>query len=297
MTSIRQTVGELLHQARGLLFDCSETPALEAQLLLGKVLSAERTWLLAHPEAEVAGDAAAHFEELIRHRLKGSPLPYLLGEWAFYGRSFIVSPAVLIPRPETEQLVEIARAHCAKRTHPPAILDVGTGSGCIAISLALAFPQADVTAVDVSPEALAVAVKNGQRHQANNIRWLQSDLLSGIPADRFPMDLICANLPYIPMETWAGLDVARAEPRLALDGGPDGLRLIESLLQQARGRIHPDGMILLEIENTQGQSASAAARRAFPQANVEVIKDLAGHDRLVVIHPPEEINGKNLNSG
>lgn len=222
------------------------------------------------------------------HLLQGVPLPQILGDWSFYGRGFAVSPDVLIPRPETELLVERAIAFCKERPRS-LIADVGTGSGIIAISLAAASPGTRVIATDRSHAALKIAALNAARYQLNKIHFVQTDLLLGLDS---PLDLICANLPYIPTEVLNGLPLAQWEPRLALDGGPDGLDLIRRLLKQARTRLAPGGGILLEIEATTGKAALAAAREAFSNAQIELHPDLAGKARLIEVRktqPPTEL--------
>ena len=205
----------------------------------------------------------------------------MLGEWAFYGLKLKVTPDVLIPRPETELLVE--RAVAWLETHPDKVLaaDVGTGSGCIGVILAKYFAKLHIFAIDVSVKALKIAVQNAALHHVERqINFIHGSLLEKLAQ---PVDLICANLPYIPSQTLKNLDVYQREPTLALDGGEDGLDLIGELLRQAVTKILPGGMILLEIEAGQGQAVAELAKSAFPGARVRVEKDLAGHDRLVVI--------------
>ena len=192
-----------------------------------------------------------------------------------------MTPDVLIPRPETELLVEFALAWLKSHPARNIVADIGTGSGCIAISLAVNAPCTKVLALDRSYQALAVAKFNSNQHKVvDRIQFVQSDLLSAI-STRF--DLICANLPYISTATLSQLDVARHEPLIALDGGLDGLRQVESLLVQARKRITPGGLILLEIESTQGKSALALAQSQFSGSLIQVHPDLAGHPRLLSV--------------
>jgi len=206
-------------------------------------------------------------------------LPYILGEWAFYGRYFIITPDVLIPRPETELLVERAVQHIKKMIRP-LIADVGTGSGALAVTLAAESPSASVTALDISRPALTIAKGNAQRHHQSDIRFVQSNLLEPFQAQ---FDLICANLPYIPTDKLDDLPVSIWEPRLALDGGEDGLEVINILLQQARTRLAPGGVVLLEIEASLGKTTFKAARAAFPTARHILHQDLSGHNRLIEI--------------
>ena len=185
---------------------------------------------------------------------------------------------MLIPRPETELLVEQAIL-AAKGLDHPYIIDVGCGSGVIAISLALALPHARVLAIDLSRPALKVAQRNAARHGAP-VEFLQANLLQPLTG---PFNLICANLPYIPTNTLNQLDVVRHEPRLALDGGITGLSLIHRLLVQAQQKLIPNGTMLLEFEASLGKEVKNIAEKAFPSAEIHLLKDLAGKDRLVKI--------------
>jgi release factor glutamine methyltransferase len=206
-------------------------------------------------------------------------LPYLLGEWEFYGLTFQVSPAVLIPRPETELLVEEAIAWL--RTHPGrrAAADVGTGSGAIPIAIAANVADVNFTAVDLSPEALAVARANVERHGlSERIELRQNDLLDGLSA---PLDLIAANLPYIPSGRLPSLAVTKWEPYIALDGGLDGLDLIRRLFEQASRLLQPGGLLLEEIDPGLEESSPAEARRWWPAAKIRVLADLSGQPRLL----------------
>lgn len=277
------TVSNALEQARTRLSALSDTPALEAQVLLGAALARPKSWLLAHPEEPLPASAAELFEQWLQQRTRGVPLPYLLGEWEFYGRSFFVTPDVLIPRPETELLVALAVEWLRARQSPARVVDVGTGSGCIAVSIALAAPNVQIVGLDLSEPALRVARRNADRYGCEHIRLIESDLLDALPPDEGPVDLICANLPYIPTATLLALEVAAHEPRLALDGGREGLDLISRLLSQSDPLLAPDGKILLEIEAGQGESVPALARRRFPGAEVTCRKDLAGLPRVVQI--------------
>jgi release factor glutamine methyltransferase len=273
-----------IHHARQRLITTSETPALDAQVLLSHLLDKPRAWLLAHPE-EMLTDAQAESLEISLQRLEsGEPLPYLLGHWEFYALDFTVTPAVLIPRPETELLVDTALAWL--KTHPGSrrAVDIGTGSGCIAVSLARHAPELTVIAADISWQALRVVRQNALRHQVlDRMRLVQMDLLSALAAQEAPLDLLCANLPYIPSPTLVKLPVSRWEPRTALDGGEDGLDFVRRLLEQAPARLKPGGLALLEIEAGQGAPAAALARGAFPQARIQVLPDLAGLPRLLTI--------------
>jgi release factor glutamine methyltransferase len=292
------TVGGVLKWAVQRLERGSDTPQLDAQGLLAKILNKKRSWLAAHLDAALDREAVAAFEALVSRLERGEPLPYLLGEWEFFGLPFVVTPDVLIPRPETELLVEQALTWLRTVPLPPLVLDAGTGSGCIAVSLAYNMPDCRVVATDISPAALRVARRNAGRHGvAERICFVEADLIphgevcmslageEGAPAGLFspPYSLIVANLPYIPTATLHTLPIFGREPMIALDGGSDGLVLIRRLLEQAPGVLSTGGALLLEIEASQGAAVLSLARRAFPAASVYIRRDLAGHDRLLVV--------------
>ena len=280
------SVHSWLLQASQLLSGCSDQPALEAQVLLAHVLVQPRAWVIAHPEFLLSNEQDEQLHTLLAQRLQGVPLPYLLGHWEFYGLDFLLDPHVLIPRPETEFLVQEALQWIHGRSQILHVVDVGTGSGCIAVSLAKNAPALTVTGIDISRPALDVARQNVVRHRVQEqVHLLQGDLLQPC---RGRIDLVCANLPYIPSQTLAGLEVARREPRLALDGGWDGLRLIEKLLAQTAMRMAPGGLLLLEIESGQGESAAELASSRFPKAAIEVLPDLSGKPRLLKIYPDRD---------
>lgn len=277
-------VSSAIRHARQRLSAASETASLDAQVLLAHLLDKPRAWLLAHPEETLTNVQAKALEAALQRLESGEPLPYLLGHWEFYALDFTITPAVLIPRPETELLVDTALAWLKTYPGPRRGVDVGTGSGCIAVSLARHAPELSVIAADISGQALRVARHNALRHQVvDRLRLVQMDLLSALPAQEAPLDLLCANLPYIPRLTLAALPVSRWEPRAALDGGEDGLDFIRRLLEQAPARLKPGSLALLEIEAGQGEPAQALARRAFPQARIRVLPDLAGLPRLLTI--------------
>lgn len=279
-----RTIHTLNQEIARELASVSDTPRLDAQVLLAHILGCSRAWLLAHSEAELPPEKEESLAQARGRLRNGMPLPYVIGHWEFYGIDFALTPAVLIPRPETELLVVRALAWLQSQPVCCLAVDVGTGSGCIAISLAVHSPGLRVVAVDVSLDALQLAGRNAAACDvADQVFCLQADLLAPFTHTPPPLHLICANLPYIPTATLAGLAVARCEPRQALDGGPDGLALIRRLLAQAQACLAPEGLMLLEIETSQGQAALTLARAAFPAAQVSLHQDLAGHDRLVEI--------------
>jgi release factor glutamine methyltransferase len=277
-------VGQALRQATlELAANGIDDARLEAEVLLAHVLGRPRARLLAHPGHRLAASQAQRFGRLIALRAARWPLPYLTGRCEFYGLRLRVNRAVLIPRPETELLVEAAinRLRTTDR-RPPRVVDVGTGSGAIAIALAKHLPGATVIATEASLPALRVAAYNCRRHGlADRVRLLWGELLQ--PLDQ-PVDLIVANLPYIPTGDLAGLPPeVQHEPRLALDGGPDGLDAVRRLLDQAPEYLKPGGALVLEIGAEQGPAARALAVARFPAAEVSVLKDYASLDRILAI--------------
>ena len=281
------SVAQALARAARRLADASvDTAALDAQVLLGDALGRDRAWLLAHPEALLTPDQTATFEEVVARRAAREPLAYIRGRREFWGLDFQVDPNVLMPRPETELLVEramdLAQAWRRERGVWPRVVDVGVGSGAIVVSLAVSLPSLPpLLAVDISPAALEIAQANARRHGvASRIVFRHGDLLAGL-AD--PVDLVVANLPYIERAVIPTLaPEVRREPALALDGGPDGLNLFRRLLAQLPAALTPGGWALLEIGAGQGQAVAALAEALRP-AHIRVLPDLAGLDRLVEI--------------
>ena len=272
------SIGWALAQARAKLDAVTDTPLLEAEVLLAHVLDASRTTLLARPERILTTNQLTSYQTLIHQRVSNYPLPYLTGRVEFYSLEFEITPEVLIPRPETETLVDLALAR-----RPETIADVGTGSGCIAVALAVRLPQTTVCAIEISPAALTVARRNVERHNvADRVRLIAGDVLNPRPS---PADLIVSNPPYIPTGDCALLptSIRNHEPRQALDGGPDGLAVIRRLLAQAPAVLKPEGTLLVEIGADQGEAASRLAHTYFPEAKIRVHPDLAGRDRVLEI--------------
>jgi release factor glutamine methyltransferase len=275
------TIASALYWASPLLSAHTDRPQVEADLLLAHLLDQPRTYLWAHPEASLTSDQAATYAAWVQRRAAGEPLPYITGQIEFFGLMFAVTPDVLIPRPETETLVEAAlawlKAHSAS-----AAVDVGTGSGCIAVALAVHAPALRLYATDISPAALRVAHANAERYDvAKRIVFLEGDLLTPLPE---PVSLILSNPPYVADGDWDTLPVSvQQEPRLALLSGVDGLNIIRQLLQQARNRLRPSGLMLVEIGEGQGKAAQVLAQAAFSDADVAILPDLAGKDRVLKI--------------
>jgi release factor glutamine methyltransferase len=275
-----------LHGVSRRLAELSETPSLDSQVLHAHVLNEPRAWILAHPEFKLGRDQESRIQIALDRLEGGEPLPYVLGHWEFFGLDFKVTPDVLIPRPETEGLVERALGWLSAHPKRRRAADVGTGSGCIAIALAARLHDLNLLASDVSGEALEVARLNADRNGvAGRIQFVQADLLNCQPSTftRQPFDLIVANLPYIPSGRLRTLDVARREPVLALDGGEDGLDLIRRLVGRATAMLAAGGAMLLEIDSSQSEALRAMAAETFPGARVAVYPDLAGFERVIEI--------------
>lgn len=274
-----------LANGRSRLTATSPTPDLDARLLLQHILQVSHSYLVAHDDERLTAVQQQQYDQYLHRAAQSEPVPYIIGRAPFYGLEFRVSPAVLIPRPETEQLVEIAIRWVRPRGRV-CLADVGTGSGCIPITLARHLPQANILASDISVEALAIARQNADLLAPDRVAFYLGDLLEPIPS---PLDLITANLPYVTDGEWTMLDdgVKLYEPALALRGGPDGLDLIRQLLVQASVKLTPGGLIILEIGWQQGASARALAESCFPTAVVDVQPDFSGHDRFVVIQTPK----------
>jgi release factor glutamine methyltransferase len=275
------TISEALALGRRQLAD-AENPALDARLLLQHALDVEHSYLIANGEERLNPTHEEAFRALLVRRARSEPVPYLTGVAPFYGRDFYVSPAVLIPRPETELLVEAA-LDWLRQHERPHIVDVGTGSGCIAITMARHLPAATIEAIDASTAALQIAARNAAAHGiVQRVLFHRGRLLE--PLASRP-DAIVANLPYIADDEWTALDdgVKWYEPEIALRGGPDGLALVRELLEQATSRLASGGAIFLEIGWRQGQSALRLARSFFPGAKIDLMPDHAGLDRVISI--------------
>ncbi|MHB1317916.1 MAG: peptide chain release factor N(5)-glutamine methyltransferase, partial [Anaerolineae bacterium] len=261
----------------------TDSPRMDAELLLAHVLQVERTQLLVQWDGCLSDEHAREYTALVTRALDDEPIPYLTGERDFYDVTLRVTPSVLIPRHETEHLVEEALDWAASHPGPLRIADVGTGSGALAIVLARRLPRATVWATDISNDALTVARDNARRYDLEaQVRFVASELLSAAPG---PFEIIVANLPYIDPQAWPELQasVRKHEPRLALDGGAGGTAVIERLIAQLPERLAVPGVALLECDPQQIDTLTAAARAALPDAAVDVLRDLAGRDRVVRI--------------
>ena len=274
--------GELLRQFNAQLIN--ESTELDAQLILAHVIKRPRTWMLAHLETDLSQPQIDSAAEAFTNLQNGTPLPYILGHWEFFGLDLDVTQDTLIPRPETELLVEKAISRLTSHPDARSVADVGTGSGAIAISIASHIPNAKILATDISTSALTVAKNNAEKFQVQHqIDFVECDLLPTSNAQHFTFDLICANLPYIPTKTLHQLPIYGREPTLALDGGEDGLEIYRRLFQLAPGWLAPNGMMLLEIESTLGLKTLSLAYDSFNDVSIHLHKDLTGRDRLLEI--------------
>jgi len=281
-----------------------DAPATTARLLLAKALGKSKEWLIAHSAEPLDAAIQRDFQDLLERVIAHEPLAYVLGHREFYGLDLIVDRRVLIPRPETELLADLAlhelKSEALKRETAAqfSLLDVGTGSGAIPIAVAKHAPNAKLLATDVSADALAVARLNAGRHGvADRIAFVQADLLDGIAT--LP-PVITANLPYVTRAEIEGLppEIQAHEPRVALDGGEDGLVLVRRLLQQIADRLKTCQATslraaYLEIGAAQDAAALTDARRILPNAHSEIKRDLAGLDRVLAIHFSRTVNDGN----
>jgi release factor glutamine methyltransferase len=255
----------------------SPTARRDAELLFMRAADRDRAWLLSHPEAELASLQSSQFQSWIARRARHEPMQYILGETEFYGLTFKVTPEVLIPRPETEHLVEAALERVS-RAASVRICDVGTGSGAIAVALAQKLPRAQLTAVDLSPAALAVAGENAERHRVEGrIRFVESNLLDGLRDERF--DLVLSNPPYVRDDEVLEVQVRDYEPHAALFAGPTGLEVYQRLIPQAHEALVPGGWLLMEIGHGQ---RSALAELLAGWENVNFKDDLQGIPRVAI---------------
>ncbi len=262
-----------------------DAPRLTAELLLGHVLALPRVKLYMDLDRPLSKDELSTFRALIQRRLGGEPTQYVIGHREFYGRRFLVDERVLIPRPETELLVEAA-LRAVPKDAPARVLDLCTGSGCVAVSIAAERPQASVWATDLAPGALEVAKANAEAlGVGGRVTFYEGDLFGPVPEGaRF--DVVVSNPPYVKSSELAGLQrEVQREPRLALDGGADGLDVYRALVPEALARLKPGGLLALELGEDQGAAVKALLERAGAR-DVTIEKDLAQHDRLALGRAP-----------
>ncbi len=280
-TDTSATIVRLLSDAAGQLEASSSTPHLDAELLLAHVLGWSRAHLLAHTDSWLDDTTRASFADLVARRANLEPIAYLIGLQAFYGFDLLVDRRVLVPRPETELLVALTIEQAQERptVSPLRVVDVGTGSGAIAVGLAMHLPDVLIYATDSSADALAVAAANVERHSlGQRVRLLHGDLLSPLSEQ---VDIIVSNPPYTILST-IDTNVWQHEPHLALDGGSDGLAVYRRLVAQVPRWLRPGGCLLLEIGAQQEHAVVALLRSALQTPQVTVHYDLAGHPRVLV---------------
>jgi len=265
------------------------SPRMNAELLIMFTLDCDRAYLYAHPERELTAEDLARCDEALARRATGVPAQYITGHQEFWGLDFIVSPAVLIPRPETEHVVEavlelarLAQPDGRSRPSPHGlrIVDVGTGSGAIALALAKELPSAEIHATDISPEALDIARANAARHElTSRIEFHGTDLLSGLPTGSF--DFVVSNPPYVgeSEEDSVQLEVRKFEPRNAVFAGPTGVEVIERMIPQARAALAPGGWLVFEISGT---IADRVRSLLLSWDEVEIRNDLQGIARVAI---------------
>lgn len=284
-----RTVGESMRDAARRVREAGiEDAELEADILLRHALNldGDRAHLLAILHDPLPDAVAERFEALVARRLSREPTAYIVGRREFYGLELECGPQALIPRPETELLVDIALAWLREQgsaIQRPLIVDVGSGNGALAVALAVHCPHAQVLAIDTSAPALLLARRNAARHGvADRVTFVRGDLLTPL---RAMADVVVANLPYVSAEDWARLapEITWYEPGEALVGGPRGTETIERLLSQAPSYLASRALLLCEIGDQQGEAIRAAAVRAFPDAWIEVQQDLAGLDRVLYV--------------
>ncbi len=259
----------------------SSSPRLDAELLLAHTLGLRRLDLYLKPERALRPEEASSFERLLAARQAGAPVAYLIGRKEFMGLDLEVTPDVLIPRPETERLVEVA-VEWARRRHPDRAADIGTGSGAVALALAHDLPDLQMEATDISAAALKVAARNADRlGLQSRIRWSLGDVTDPLTA---PVDLLVANLPYIADAEWDRLPVSvRAyEPPLALRGGADGLDVYRRLLERLPGRLKPQAFLALEIDPGQWPGLRALVAERLRPREIDIVTDLGGRERVLV---------------
>jgi release factor glutamine methyltransferase len=280
------TIKEALALGRNSLI-ASPSPFLDTRLILESVMAVDYSYLIAHDKQSMSPDQEHQYLQMLDRASAGEPIPYLTGRIRFFGLDLIVSPAVLIPRPETEQLVELALEWLRvdyQLSARPFIVDIGTGSGCIALALASQLPEAKIEATDVSEAALDIAKENAQALEYD--RRIEFHLGSFLEPILGEPNLIVANLPYIADHEWStvGSGVKSYEPDIALRGGSDGLDSIRQLLVQTNKKLARGGAIFLEIGWQQGVTASSLVQSTFSSAQVMMIQDYAGHDRIICVY-------------
>ncbi len=277
--TIKKTVQSALSDAMLALFETSTSPEIDAEVLLGHSLGQSRAWLLTYQEEELDEKQYSEFQRLVDRRKQGEPIAYILGNREFWSLNLNVSPATLIPRPETEILVEVAIEKASLSTkNTLSIADLGTGSGAIALALASELPAAFITAVDQSKEALAVAIQNAETYQLSNVEFISSNWFDGLLEHQF--DLICSNPPYIEtQDPHLQQGDLRFEPHSALASGPDGFFDLQQIIAKAPHYLNDGGWLILEHGFQQAmRTQTLLEEHGF--VNIDTREDYAGHPRI-----------------
>jgi release factor glutamine methyltransferase len=281
-----ESIAEALDAGTAMLRERTDSPRADALLLIARALQRDRTYVVAHSDDVFSSDAAERFYEDCRRRATGIPIAYVLGSAGFYGREFAVDERVLVPRPESESLIEAALAFAVARNGELSVLDLGTGSGALGCTLAAELSNANVDAVDCSKTALDVARLNARRLSVQDrCRFFLGNLAE--PLRGLQYDIVLANLPYVESYAIPAAPAALSfEPRLALDGGRDGLQVYGALLRALRSLLLPKGLALLEAGSHQIERLANLARTAYPEAVVGTGRDLGGSERFVSVLAP-----------
>lgn len=252
--------------------------ALDAEVLLSFIMKKSREYILSHPETVLMEEQIKSLNQLIDRRKKGEPVAYLINQKEFFGLDFYVNKNVLVPRPETELLVEAVLSH-VKNDFSYTIADIGTGSGCIAVALANKLPKARIFATDISRQALAVAEKNAKTYKVESqIEFRHGNLVDAL---EIPVDTIVANLPYLPKSEYK--KEISFEPDQALYSKNEGMEYLETIMKQAPSKLNRDGAMILEIHPPQSTEIKKIAQEIFPTANIQIEQDLAGKERIISI--------------
>jgi len=274
------SIAEWRYQSKNKISKISDTADVEINAILCKVIKKNLAWCLAHSDYLLNPSEIIQLSSYLDDLASGVPLAYILGEIEFFGRTFIIDENVLIPRPETELLVEAAKEWILNKKDSKKIIDVGCGSGIIIISLLRDFPSLKGVAVDISRGALTITNRNKMKHKIDNLDLIQSDTLSGIYSK---FDIILANLPYIPESSLEKLAVSKYEPKLALNGGEDGLQIIKRLIDHIPTHINTPGLVLLEIQNDQSVRVMNYFTKILPNGIITTIQDYSGLDRVIKV--------------
>lgn len=277
------TIKEAINDAIIKLKSCSGTAWLDAYVILGDIIGKDKAYLIAHDDEILCRKDSQNFEQSIQKRISGMPVQYLTGRQEFMGLDFLVNSSVLIPRADTEILVEEVLKHI-RLNKSVDIADIGTGSGCIAVSIAKNVENTSITAVDLSVNALQIAKQNAEMNNVEDrISFIHSNYFEALTGRTF--DIIVSNPPYIASEVVESLqpEVKNFEPRTALDGGIDGLNCYRKIIKEAKKYLKRKGLLALEIGFDQAEQVSELIKKEESYCNLKVIKDLAGNNRVITV--------------